>query len=476
MLYLYYKNNNFSLAYFKSCLVFILVFILSACAKQQYVSESIDIQQNVEDIVLKDHRSQQFKSFLEQHQFPSDNWPITQWDLNSLTLAAVYFNEKVNVAKSELEIQKAGEIIAGQRPNPTVAIPLENYSGSAESPWLIGLVFDFLFEREDKREAKKQQALAKRNAAEIKLQQQVWSIYSDLHKNFIEYFSAIKQKEILLAQRKLLQESLDLLIRRKELGQVSQFELSRIRLELQHLQLQLSDQNYIINNAFHELITVTGLQADKFDKNDFEFNAFNKTITLSEYDEIKLRESLLSNRHEIKIKLKEYDALEAALKLEILKQYPDVNLSPGFIFDQGSNVWALGSSWVLPLFHNHEGEIEQALAMRKKLQAEFIVMQTNLINELSRRHQNYIDKMASYENSILLLKELEQRANQIQKQFDLGYADKLSLVQVTLEIEKVKQAVFSIKVDVLRTIEELERITQQSFNNAGVINSIMETL
>ncbi len=476
MLYLYYKNNNFSLAYFKCCLIFILIFILSACVKQQYVSEPIDIQQNIEDIVLKDHRSQQFKLFLEEHQYPTDNWPITKWDLKNLTLVAIYFNEKINVAKSELAVHQAGEIIAGQRANPTVAIPLENHDGSAESPWLIGLVFDFLFEREDKRKTKQQQALAKRAAAEIKLQQQTWSIYSNLHKNLIEYFAAIKQKEILLAQRKLLKESLGLLIRRKELGQVSQFELSRVRLELQHLQLQLSNQDNIINNAFHVLIAVTGLQVDKFNKNDFQFNSFDKTITLNEYDEKKLRKNLLNNRHDIKIKLKEYDALEASLKLEIIKQYPDINLSPGFIFDQGSNVWALGASWALPLFHNHEGEIEQALAMRKQLQAEFIAMQTNLINELSRRHQNYIYKIASYENSILLLRELGQRVSQIQKQFDLGYVDQLSLVQVKLETEKVKQAVFSIKVDVLRATEELERVTQQPFNDSKIVQRIMGTL
>ena len=34
--------------------------------------------------------------------------------------------------------------------------------------------------------------------------------------------------------------------------------------------------------------------------------------------------------------------LEAALRLEIAKQYPDVHLNPGYQFDTGENKWALG--------------------------------------------------------------------------------------------------------------------------------------
>ena len=476
MFYSNYKNNNSGLVSFKICLIFSLALVLSACVKHQYVSEPIDTQQNHEAILLKDHRSQEFKTFLQQHNYSTANWPITNWDLKGLTLAAAYFNPEISVARSELAVKKTDEIIVGQRPNPMVAIPLENLDGSAESPWLIGLVFDFLFERKEKGIAAQQQAIANINAAEIKLQQQVWSIYSDLHQKLIEYFAATKQKEMLQAQQGVLKENLELLARRKELGQVSQFELSRVRLELQHIQLQLSDQNYIINNAFHELIAVTGLQVDKFNKNNFQLDSFEENLKLTEYDEKELRKELLNSRYDIKVKLKEYEALEAALRLEIIKQYPEINLSPGFIFDQGTNVWTLGASWVLPLFHNHEGEIEQALAKRKQMQAEFISLQTSLINDLNRKHQNYIDKIASYENSMVLLKELNERNSQVQKQFDLGYADKLSLLQVKLEVEKVKQAIFAIKVDVLKAEEELERIIQKPFNDDGVVKKITETL
>lgn len=481
---MFYLNDNKPNACFSSqisikpihWLIFFAVFFLSACVKHQYIAEPINTTKNHNEILIRDHHSEQFRAFLQRNQYPVNNWPITKWDLNGLTLAAIYFSPTIQVAKSELAIQSAGEIIAGQRPNPTIGIPLEHHSGSAESPWLIGLISDFLFERKDKRETLLQQASAKKNAAEIKLEQQVWSIYSDLHKNMIEYFAAIKQKELLLVQHDLLKENLMLLTRRQELGQVSQFELSSVRLELQHIQLRRADQNYVINNAFHNLIAVTGLQVDKFDKDSFEFNTIENGLELEQLNENQLRKELLNNRFDIRIKLKDYEVLEAALKLEIIRQYPDINLSPGFIFDQGSNVWALGASWVLPVFHNHEGEIEQALAKRTHLQAEFISLQTSLMNDLNRTHQNYIDRLASYKNSLSLLEEFEERSAQIKKQFDLGYSDHLSMVQVQLEVEKVRQAIFVVKVDVLRALEQLERTTQQPLQDERLVKTIMNSI
>lgn len=476
MFYLIYKKNNATTALFKICLILSTALVISGCIKHTYVSEPVDTQQNYTDILLKQHDSQEFKQFLEQHQYTIKNWPITLWDLKALTLAAVYFNPEINVVLAEVEVGKAMEVIAGQRTNPSVNLPLENYSPSGDSPWFTGLVFDFLFERKEKRIAMVEQAKAKRDAVEIKLQNKIWSIYSSLHSNLIEYFFAIKQKEMLLSQSALLKENLGLLNRRKELGQVSQFELSRVRLELQQLRLQLASQNYLINDAFHNLIAITGLLADKFNQTSIQFDSVQESLTAQLPDEMQLRKELLNNRFDIKLKLKEYEALEANLKLNIAKQYPDLNLSPGFIFDQGQNVWSITASWVLPIFHNHEGEIEQALAKRKQMQAEFIAMQTNLINDLSRKHQNYTDKIASFESSMALLGELEDRSIQIKKQFDLGYTDQLSLIQVKLELEKAKQAVLAIKVGVLRAVEELERITQVPIHDGGIVKQVIQKL
>lgn len=453
-----------------------LLVVLSGCIKYQYKPEPIDESLTLNTILNSDPRDGQFLKFLQLNNYPTDEWPIEKWDLQALTLASIYFNPAIKVAESELALQRAAEITAGQRTNPSVGIPLEHHSASGDSPWLIGIVTDFLFERADKREAIMQQAVSKKQAAEINLEQQVWSIYSELHKSLLDYYAAVKQKELLIVQQDLLKENLGLLERRQELGQVSQFELSSIRLELQHIQLRISDQDYVINDAFHSMVSNTGLQVDKFNKEEFVFSEMENEPVIDELDEATLREELLNNRFDIRVKLKKYEALEAALRLEIIKQYPDLNLSPGFIFDQGDKIWTLGATWILPLFHNNEGQIEEALAARQKLQAEFMQLQTSLINELSRKRQNYLDKLISYKKARQLMNELTDRDKQIRKQFDLGYADSLSVIRSKTEIEKARQAVFAIKMDVLRAGEQLEQITQQPMDKKIDIKTLTHNI
>ena len=128
------------------------------------------------------------------------------------------------------------------------------------------------------------------------------------------------------------------------------------------------------------------------------------------------------------------------------------------------------------MFHNNEGQIEEALAARQQLQAEFMQLQTSLINELSRKRQNYQDKLTSYKKALQLMDELTDRDKQIKKQFDLGYVDSLSVIRSKSEIEKAKQAVFAIKIDVLRAMEQLEQITQQPMDQKIDIKTLTHNI
>ncbi|MEQ8938065.1 MAG: TolC family protein, partial [Gammaproteobacteria bacterium] len=113
-----------------------------------------------------------------------------------------------------------------------------------------------------------------------------------------------------------------------------------------------------------------------------------------------------------------------------------------------------------PLFHNNESQIQQALAQRKQKQLEIIELQTRLLNELDRKRQNYLDKLAAYQNSLQLLDALTNKATQVEKQFELGYSDQLNVLRTKLEIEKANQAIFDIELDVMRAAVKLESLTQ----------------
>ena len=436
--------------------IFAGVSLLTACTTQNYQAAPLSPQQLTQHRVALDHRDPAFRSYLEEHNYPLESWPLKRFDLAALTLAAMHFNPSVQLARGRIDVARAGETIAGQRPNPTLNFPDE----PRDTADFYGLVIDFIFERKAKREARQAGAQAERKAAEFALAQRAWSIYSKLHANLIEYYAAVHVSGLVENQHSILEESLRLLEQRVDVGQASQFELSSLRLELQQTALLLSNQQYLSNDALHRLITDTGLQVDKFEPNDFIFTDLQQHLQPDAIELEQLQTELLHSRFDIKQMLAEYQAYEAGLKLEIEKQYPDVTLSPGLLFEQGQALWVLAAAGTFPLFHNNDGQIQQALAERKRKQYEFIRLQTSLINELARRKQNYQDRLIAYGKSRQLVSILEARGVEIEKQFKLGYSGKLTLLRSRLEIEKARQAMFRIEVDVMRAAAQLEAVTQ----------------
>ncbi len=192
----------------------------------------------------------------------------------------------------------------------------------------------------------------------------------------------------------------------------------------------------------------------------------------------------LHERYDIKQALFKYQAYEAALRLEIERQYPDITLSPGFIFDQDDKIWALATSWVLPMFHHNEAQINEALAKRQLLQKEFQVLQSNLIDELAKKRHRYIALTNSLQQAEALVNELKDRENIFQKQYDSGYTGKLDLLRNQLETLRAKRAYFEIRVSVNKSLAELEDLIQtplqgefdsvQVIKNLSVLNKITE--
>ena len=64
-----------------------------------------------------------FKQFLANNGVaPPTAWPQRLWGLEQLTLAALYFNPDLDVARAQLVGSQAAEITAAQRLNPLLAI------------------------------------------------------------------------------------------------------------------------------------------------------------------------------------------------------------------------------------------------------------------------------------------------------------------------------------------------------------------
>ena len=63
--------------------------------------------------------------------------------------------------------------------------------------------------------------------------------------------------------------------------------------------------------------------------------------------------------------LKEHPLTVADLQLEIAKQYPDVDLGPGYSYEERRSYFTVGLSAAIPLLDRNQGPIAQAEARRR---------------------------------------------------------------------------------------------------------------
>ena len=462
--------------FIKNILMTIVLSGMTSCAYQEYEAAPIDPDQTINYLASRDVNEPGFMKFMQDNGI--SQLPVKRWSFEEIMLAALYFNPQLEADFAESNLSEAQALVLLKRENPVLGIPLEHHSdtGGGVSPWLIGLLFDFIYERPAKRQAKQDRAQAEIQSALIKVSESIWDLRSSLKLAWINYTSALSLNDFIDEESKLLENSHLILQRQHELGESSYFEVSNTRLEMQRIKLEGSHHQVVISDDYQELLALIGLLPEKMSSQEFLLSDDKVLSEIVDISQLTIQNMALHERYDIKHAMFEYQAHEAALRVEIEKQYPDITLSPGFIFDQDDKIWALATSWALPVFHHNEAQINEALAKRHLLQKQFQVLQSNLIHNLAKKRHRYIALMNSLKQAEALVDELESREDIYQKQYDSGYTGELDLLRSQLETLRAKRAFFEIHVSANKSLADLEALIQTplqgEFNNMKIIKSL----
>lgn len=463
----------------KSWLSILLALLLSACTMQQYQPLPLDTGDVFTAYTSRELNTPELRDFLLEHGYTPDGWPMEAWDIEALTLAALYFNPDLRVAVARWRQRQAGEITASQRPNPLLNVPAGWYIDAEEedrSPLLLGLVLDLIWERPGKRQAKIDQAALRTAAARLEIEQTAWEVRNGVHFAVAELMAAWSTLASLQQRRDIVMDILDLLQRRQELGQVGAFELSTSRLELQRLRLELSTQETRIATARGRLAAAIGVPPTSLNSIQVilpDVNALPEENRIPVGD---IQGMALQHRHDIRQALVEYAAQEAALKLEMEKQYPDINLSPGFVFDQGDSIWELGTAWILPLFHNHEGEIAEAVAQRAVLQERFLQLQADVIAQVHQARTEFLGKLNTYNQAVALAEDAAEYSDRIEQQLRAGYTDRLQFLRTRQAVGEAEQAVSESRAELLQSYATLEAALQYPITGRDWTDTVTASL
>ena len=312
------------------------------------------------------------------------------WDLELLTLVAVHFNADLEAARARLAAADAAVTTAGQRPNPTLQLPLQRTLNprDGESSWTLGLGLDIPVETRGKRDYRIAEAARRVAAARLQVANLAWTQRSQLREQLLALESGAEKTKLLQQQVELDQSLVALLQKRLEQGYVAAGDLNQQQLALIRSNSELLGARREAGAARVKLAGLLGLPAGALD--GVELAPAGSTATDPPLPLAELRSLALLNRADVLESLESYEASQAALQLEVARQYPDLHLGPGYTLDQGARKAGFDFSGIeLPVFNRNEGPIAEARARREEAAAKVRQAQARAWSELDAGLVNY---------------------------------------------------------------------------------------
>ena len=392
-----------------------------------------------------------------------------RWRLTTLTLAALYYHPDIRVAWANLAGAEAAVITAREPANPvlnfTNILSSAAVAGAippAAAPVTIGPVIDFILETASKRESRTARAQNLADAARWDLATAEWRVRGGIRDALLELW-ATRERLALTGQRLALQEQLvELLEHRLAEGAASVLDVARERIGRAQIVLALGDLDRRAAEARVKLATAIGIPVRGLDRVDPDLSSFDAPPALAaKPDGGEWRRKALTERSDVRASLAAYDAAQAALRLAIAGRYPNVTLGIGYNYDLGVNRYVLDLGVTLPVFHQNQGPIAEALARRQQAAAAFTALQAQIISAIDQAEAASRKATMEVAAGDAILADERRRALRVEAAFRAGQQDRPTLLTARLEVATIALSRFDAIVRQRQVLGALEDAQQR---------------
>src|SRR5258706_9498459 len=168
----------------------ILVLLLEAAGCVHFQDRKLDPKESLSAFENRSLQNSNLQTFIATN-YPRQVVPgqaPEKWDLETLTLVAVYYHPNLELARAQWGAVRAGIRTAGARPNPTIGV-LPGYDFNAAnglSPWIPILNFDWPIETAGKRGRRLAHAQQLSAAARMNILSAAWQVRSNLRLSLLD--------------------------------------------------------------------------------------------------------------------------------------------------------------------------------------------------------------------------------------------------------------------------------------------------
>lgn len=450
-----------------------VLFALSAClavvgACAHFTPEPLVPAQTARTLDSRTLTDPALRAFVERnlgHKLPS--WPLKSWDLQLLTLVAFYYSPTLDVARARWSAANAAIITAGERPNPSLDL-VPAYStnpplGVGHQMPSIGL--DIPIQTAGKRGYRIAEARQDAQAARWNVISTAWRVRRTLTGALLEY--AVARHRTMLFERELELQEQALRLSEGELaaGAVAGSDLTATRIQAAKTRLDLQTTRAEVIEARASCADALGVPLRALDGAvlRYQFDPAGVSALTSG----QARRRALQGRSDILAALADYEATQAALQLEIAKQYPDIHLGPGYAWTEGENMWSLGLTVELPVLDRNQGPIAEAAAHRREAAANFIVLQAHVIHEVDTATALLKSADEASSSAGRLLRAQRQGLEAMQRQRRAGAVGELEVLAAQIDVIDAQTLAFEANVRRQRALRALEDALQRPLGSEG---------
>jgi outer membrane protein, heavy metal efflux system len=304
--------------------------------------------------------------------------PVDQLSLPEAELVALVFNPELRLARARAGVTLATLDHAGLWDDPVLSIVPERVLSGGPSMWNVLASVGLTLPLSGRLEVEKRRAGAQHHASLHAIVEQEWQVRADIRRIWVEWSAARLQREAAADFLERLDAVVRVVTRMQDVGELAPMHARVFLIE----QVQRRNEARALDAALRgraiALRQVMGLPPHA----SFEARpqiVLELAVTVDED-----HAEVVRTRHpRIRTLLAEYDTAERALELAVRRQYPDVELGPGYSRDDGTNRVLLGVSLPIPVFNRNRQAIAEATAARDRALAEVETAYERLLTDLA---------------------------------------------------------------------------------------------
>jgi len=333
--------------------------------------------------VAFNHRGAGDSLFIDFLARSGNDTTLEAWHSSSLALATLYYQSAIAESRGRYFTAQAGEITAGARPRAGAAGAVDyNFGGSSEAfPWGAILAATYTLELGGKRAARQAAARARTVQAEAALRDTAWELVRVTRESALGVVATRRPWTDDSIELILLDSLVPMVESRYREGAISAAELARLRSDVQGAAVAIAADGSAYHAAEAAAATAAAMPLTALRALPVAGENGKGCGPLAELSRDSLQILALGARWSVLDALAGYQAAEGDLRLEIAKQRPDLQLSPGLIFDHGITRFLI--AFQMPaLPGGNQGPIAEAEARRLTQASRVAAVQEEVLSEV----------------------------------------------------------------------------------------------